>query len=115
MRPIIGARPSGIQVGKMRRSPRVVGHHLRSSRPNVTADAAALPQIGQRRYPAWRLGGHPIQSAPSPPPVQEGLHCRRPAAGIVQVVDTTDRAAVGGELITLRELSTSSSPRGGRA
>jgi glutamate-5-semialdehyde dehydrogenase len=105
-------RPSGIQVGKMRVPLGVIGI-IYEARPNVTADAAAL---------CLKSGNAAILRGGS-----EAIHCNRAiarliqeslaAAGLpaeaVQVVDTTDRAAVG-ELITLREFVDVIVPRGGK-
>ncbi len=105
-------RPSGIQIGKMRVPLGVIGI-IYEARPNVTADAAAL---------CLKSGNAAILRGGS-----EAIHCNRAiarlvheallAAGLpadaVQVVDTTDRAAVG-ELITMREFVDVIVPRGGK-
>ena len=105
-------RPSGIQVGKMRVPLGVIGI-IYEARPNVTADAAAL--CLKSGNAAILRGG------------KEALHCNQaiaacvrdglieaglPAAA-VQVVDTTDRAAVG-HLITMPEFVDVIVPRGGK-
>ncbi|MCC4116932.1 glutamate-5-semialdehyde dehydrogenase [Aromatoleum toluclasticum] len=105
-------RPSGIQVGKMRVPLGVIGI-IYEARPNVTADAAAL--CLKSGNAAILRGG------------KEALHCNQAiaacvraglaAAGLpeaaVQVVDTTDRAAVG-HLITMPEFVDVIVPRGGK-
>jgi glutamate-5-semialdehyde dehydrogenase len=105
-------RPSGIQVGKMRVPLGVIGI-IYEARPNVTADAAAL--CLKSGNAAILRGG------------REALHCNQAiaacvrsglaAAGLpetaVQVVDTTDRAAVG-HLITMPEFVDVIVPRGGK-
>ncbi|NMG71961.1 glutamate-5-semialdehyde dehydrogenase [Parazoarcus communis] len=105
-------RPSGIQVGKMRVPLGVIGI-IYEARPNVTADAAAL--CLKSGNAAILRGG------------KEALHCNQAiadcvraglkAAGLperaVQVVDTTDRAAVGA-LITMPEFVDVIVPRGGK-
>ncbi|PKO80101.1 MAG: glutamate-5-semialdehyde dehydrogenase [Betaproteobacteria bacterium HGW-Betaproteobacteria-13] len=105
-------RPSGIQVGKMRVPLGVIGI-IYEARPNVTADAAAL---------CLKSGNAAILRGGS-----EALHCNQAiaecvrnglaAAGLpehaVQVVDTTDRAAVGA-LITMPEFVDVIVPRGGK-
>ncbi|MCK6412817.1 MAG: glutamate-5-semialdehyde dehydrogenase [Azonexus sp.] len=105
-------RPSGIQVGKMRAPLGVIGI-IYEARPNVTADAAAL---------CLKSGNAAILRGGS-----EAIHCNRAIAALVkealeaaglpadcvQIVDTTDRAAVG-ELITLREFVDVIVPRGGK-
>jgi len=105
-------RPSGIQVGKMRVPLGVIGI-IYEARPNVTADAAAL---------CLKSGNAAILRGGS-----EALHCNQAiaecvrnglaAAGLpehaVQVVDTTDRAAVGA-LITMPGFVDVIVPRGGK-
>ncbi len=105
-------RPSGIQVGKMRVPLGVIGI-IYEARPNVTADAAAL--CLKSGNAAILRGG------------KEALYCNQAiaacvraglaAAGLpehaVQVVDTTDRAAVG-ELIAMPEFVDVIVPRGGK-
>ncbi|MDO6385978.1 glutamate-5-semialdehyde dehydrogenase [Uliginosibacterium sp. 31-12] len=105
-------RPSGIQVGHMRVPLGVIGI-IYEARPNVTADAAGL--CLKSGNAAILRGG------------KEALHCNQaiaacvregleeaglPATG-VQVVETTDRAAVG-ELITMPEFVDVIVPRGGK-
>ena len=105
-------RPSGIQVGKMRVPLGVIGI-IYEARPNVTADAAAL--CLKSGNAAILRGG------------KEALHCNQAIAACVraglkaanlpetavQVVDTTDRAAVG-ELITMPQFVDVIVPRGGK-
>ncbi|MDD5250073.1 MAG: glutamate-5-semialdehyde dehydrogenase [Rhodocyclaceae bacterium] len=105
-------RPSGIQVGKMRVPLGVVGI-IYEARPNVTADAAAL--CLKSGNAAILRGG------------KEALRCNQAiaacvraglaAAGLpetaVQVVDTTDRAAVG-HLVAMPEYVDVIVPRGGK-
>jgi glutamate-5-semialdehyde dehydrogenase len=105
-------RPSGIQVGRMRVPLGVIGI-IYEARPNVTADAAAL--CLKSGNAAILRGG------------KEALHCNQAiaacvrtglaAAGLpeaaVQVVQTTDRAAVG-ELISMPEYVDIIVPRGGK-
>lgn len=108
----IKRRPSGIQVGKMRVPLGVIGI-IYEARPNVTADAAAL--CLKSGNAAILRGG------------KEALHCNQAiaacvragleAAGLpaaaVQVIETTDRAAVG-ELIAMPEFVDVIVPRGGK-
>jgi glutamate-5-semialdehyde dehydrogenase len=105
-------RPSGIQVGRMRVPLGVIGI-IYEARPNVTVDAAGL---------CLKAGNAAILRGGS-----EAIRCNRALAGLVheglraaglpetavQVVDTTDRAAVG-ELITMREFVDVIVPRGGK-
>ena len=108
----IKRRPSGIALGKMRVPLGVIGI-IYEARPNVTADAAAL--CLKSGNAAILRGG------------KEAIHANRAiaacvragllAAGLpehaVQVVETTDRAAVGA-LITMPEYVDVIVPRGGK-
>ena len=105
-------QPSGIQVGQMRVPLGVIGI-IYEARPNVTVDAAGL---------CIKSGNATILRGGS-----EALHCNQALATIVreglagaglpqdavQVVDTTDRAAVGA-LITMPEYVDVIVPRGGK-
>ncbi|WP_303783630.1 glutamate-5-semialdehyde dehydrogenase [Azovibrio restrictus] len=105
-------RPSGIQVGKMRVPLGVIGI-IYEARPNVTADAAALC-LKSGNAAILRGGSEAIHcNRAIAALVQEGLQAAGLPAEAVQVVDTTDRAAVG-ELITLREYVDVIVPRGGK-
>ena len=93
-------RPSGIQVGKMRVPLGVIGI-IYEARPNVTADAAALC-LKSGNAAILRGGSEAIRSnRVIAALVHEGLAAVGLPADAVQVVDTTDRAAVGC-LITMR-------------
>ena len=106
-------RPSGIQVGQMRVPLGVIGI-IYESRPNVTVDAAAL---------CLKAGNACILRGGS-----ESIHSNRAIAACiakglaeaglpqqaVQVVETTDRAAVG-KLITMKEFVDVIVPRGGKS
>jgi len=105
-------RPSGIQVGKMRVPLGVIGI-IYEARPNVTADAAALC-LKSGNAAVLRGGSEAIRSNRAIAAlVQEGLKAAGLPAESVQVIDTTDRAAVG-ELITMREFVDVIVPRGGK-
>jgi len=105
-------RPSGIQVGQMRVPLGVIGI-IYEARPNVTVDAAGL---------CIKSGNATILRGGS-----EAIHCNRALAKIVgeglagaglpadavQVIDTTDRAAVGA-LITMPQYVDVIVPRGGK-
>ncbi len=105
-------RPSGIQVGHMRVPLGVIGI-IYEARPNVTADAAGL--CLKSGNAAILRGG------------KEALHCNQAIAACVraglasaglpetavQVIETTDRAAVG-ELITMPQYVDVIVPRGGK-
>jgi glutamate-5-semialdehyde dehydrogenase len=105
-------RPSGIQVGKMRVPLGVIGI-IYEARPNVTADAAALC-LKSGNAAILRGGSEAIRSNRAIAAlVQEGLASAGLPANAVQVIDTTDRAAVG-QLITMREYVDVIVPRGGK-
>ncbi len=106
-------RPTGIQVGQMRVPLGVIGI-IYESRPNVTVDAAGL---------CIKSGNATILRGGS-----EAIHCNRALAKLVkqglegaglpadgvQVVETTDRAAVGA-LITMPQYVDVIVPRGGKS
>ncbi len=106
-------RPTGIQVGQMRVPLGVIGI-IYEARPNVTVDAAGL---------CIKSGNATILRGGS-----EAIHCNRALAKLVreglagaglpeqavQVIDTTDRAAVGA-LITMPEFVDVIVPRGGKS
>ena len=105
-------RPSGIQVGKMRVPLGVIGI-IYEARPNVTVDAAGLC-IKSGNASILRGGSEAIRCNQALATlVQEGLQAAGLPATAVQVVETTDRAAVG-ELITMREFVDVIVPRGGK-
>jgi len=105
-------RPSGIQVGKMRVPLGVIGI-IYESRPNVTADAAAL--CLKSGNAAILRGGS--EARHSNQAIATVIHAGLEKAGLpqdgVQVIATTDRAAVG-ELITMPQYVDVIVPRGGK-
>ncbi|MDH5178798.1 MAG: glutamate-5-semialdehyde dehydrogenase [Gammaproteobacteria bacterium] len=105
-------RPSGIQVGKMRVPLGVVGI-IYESRPNVTADAAGLC-LKSGNAAILRGGSEALHSNQA---IAECIRTGLQAAGlpeaVVQVIETTDRAAVG-ELITMQAYVDVIVPRGGK-
>ncbi len=106
-------RPSGIQVGKMRVPLGVIGI-IYESRPNVTADAAGLC-LKSGNAAILRGGSEAIHSNNAIAAcVQQGLREAGLPASAVQVISTTDRAAVG-ELITMQEYVDVIVPRGGKS
>ena len=105
-------RPSGIQVGKMRVPLGVIGI-IYEARPNVTADAAGLC-LKSGNAAILRGGSEALHSNQAVAAcVREGLEVAGLPAGVVQVVETTDRAAVG-ELITMKDYVDVIVPRGGK-
>ena len=106
-------RPSGIQVGKMRVPLGVIGI-IYESRPNVTLEAASLC-LKSGNACILRGGSEASASnAAISSCIQAGLADVGLPAGSVQVVATTDRAAVG-ELISMPEYVDVIIPRGGKS
>ncbi|PBQ20695.1 glutamate-5-semialdehyde dehydrogenase [Pseudomonas congelans] len=105
-------RPSGIQVGKMRVPLGVVGI-IYESRPNVTIDAASLC-LKSGNATILRGGSEAIHSNRAIAAcIERGLAEAGLPAAVVQVVEPTDRAAVGA-LITMPEYVDVIVPRGGK-
>lgn len=105
-------RPSGIQVGKMRVPLGVIGI-IYESRPNVTLEAAALC-LKSGNATILRGGSEAIHSNQAIAKcIQQGLVSANLPASVVQVVSTTDRAAVG-TLITMPDFVDVIVPRGGK-
>jgi glutamate-5-semialdehyde dehydrogenase len=106
-------RPSGIKVGKMRVPIGVVAI-IYESRPNVTADAAGLC-IKSGNAAILRGGSEAIHSNQA---IAACVHAGLAKAGlpqnVVQVIETTDRAAVG-ELIGMQDFVDVVVPRGGKS
>jgi glutamate-5-semialdehyde dehydrogenase len=105
-------RPSGIQVGRMR-VPLGVVAIIYEARPNVTADAAGLC-LKAGNAAILRGGSEAIRSNQAVAScVREGLASAGLPETAVQVIETTDRAAVG-ELITMKDYVDIVVPRGGK-
>ncbi len=105
-------RPSGIQVGKMRVPLGVIGI-IYEARPNVTADAAGLC-LKSGNAAILRGGSEALHSNQAVAAcVREGLKAAGLPDGVVQVIETIDRAAVG-ELITMKDYVDVIVPRGGK-
>ena len=105
-------RPSGIQAGKMRVPLGVIGI-IYESRPNVTADAAGLC-LKSGNAAILRGGSEALHSNQAIAAcVHQGLREAGLPKTAVQVVNTTDRAAVG-ELITMKDYVDVIVPRGGK-
>ena len=105
-------RPSGIQVGRMRVPLGVVGI-IYEARPNVTADAAGL--CLKSGNAAILRGGSEAQGCNQVVAacVHEGLRAAGLPETAVQVIETTDRAAVG-ELLAMKDHVDVIVPRGGK-
>jgi glutamate-5-semialdehyde dehydrogenase len=105
-------RPSGIQVGRMRVPLGVVGI-IYEARPNVTADAAALC-LKAGNACILRGGSEALYSNQAIVAcVHEGLRTAGLPEHAVQLLGTTDRAAVG-LLVTLDKYVDVIVPRGGK-
>jgi glutamate-5-semialdehyde dehydrogenase len=108
----MGFRPSGIQLGKMRVPLGVIGI-IYESRPNVTIDAASLC-LKSGNATILRGGSEAILSNQAIAAcIANGLADVGLPETAVQVVNTTDRAAVG-ELITMSDYVDVIVPRGGK-
>ena len=105
-------QPSGIRVGQMRVPLGVIGI-IYESRPNVTADAAALC-LKSGNACILRGGAESVRSNQAIAAcVREGLGAAGLPEAAVQVVETADRAAVG-ELLRMNEYVDIIVPRGGK-
>src|SRR5512140_1392731 len=105
-------RPSGIRVGRMRVPLGVIGS-IDASRPNVTADAAGLC-LKSGNAAILRGGSEALRANRA---IAACMHEGLDAAGLprtaIQLIETTDRAAVG-ELLTMNEYVDIIVPRGGK-
>jgi glutamate-5-semialdehyde dehydrogenase len=105
-------RPTGIQVGRMRVPLGVVGI-IYEARPNVTADASALC-LKSGNAAILRGGKEAIRCNQA---IAASVRTGLAAAGLpetaVQVIETTDRAAVG-HLVAMPEYVDVIVPRGGK-
>jgi glutamate-5-semialdehyde dehydrogenase len=109
----VRTRPTGIEVGRMRVPLGVIGI-IYESRPNVTADAAALC-LKSGNACILRGGSESVHSNQAIAAcVHEGLRAAGLPDAAVQVVDTPDRAAVG-ELLRMNEYVDIIVPRGGKS
>ncbi|NKB36134.1 MAG: glutamate-5-semialdehyde dehydrogenase [Gammaproteobacteria bacterium] len=106
-------RPSGIEVGQMRVPLGVVGI-IYESRPNVTADAAALC-IKSGNATILRGGSEALHSNQAIGAcIQRGLQAVDLPGDAVQVIETSDRVAVG-ELLRMTDYVDVIIPRGGKS
>ena len=105
-------RPSGIQVGRMRVPLGVVGI-IYESRPNVTGDAAALC-LKSGNATLLRGGSEAYHSNQAiAESIRRGLEAANLPGDAVQVIATTDRAAVG-SMLSMPEYVDVIIPRGGK-
>lgn len=104
-------QPNGLQIGKMRAPLGVIGI-IYESRPNVTIDAASLC-LKSGNACILRGGSESIHSNKALAAcIASALQSVGLPADVVQLIPTTDRAAVG-ELITMKEFVDVIIPRGG--
>jgi glutamate-5-semialdehyde dehydrogenase len=105
-------QPSGIRVGRMRVPLGVIGI-IYESRPNVTADAAALC-LKAGNACILRGGSEAVRSNLAVAAcIHEGLRAAKLPETVVQVIETADRAAVG-QLLSMNEYVDIIVPRGGK-
>jgi glutamate-5-semialdehyde dehydrogenase len=108
----LGTRPSGIKLAKMRVPLGVIGI-IYESRPNVTIDAASLC-LKSGNATILRGGSEAIESNQAIANcIKQGLTDAGLPDTAVQVINTTNRAAVG-ELITMTDYVDVIVPRGGK-
>ena len=108
----LGTRPSGIKLARMRVPLGVIGI-IYESRPNVTIDAASLC-LKSGNATILRGGSEAIESNQAIANcIKQGLTDAGLPDTAVQVINTTDRAAVG-ELITMTDYVDVIVPRGGK-
>ncbi len=106
-------QPTGIEVGRMRVPLGVVGM-IYESRPNVTADAAALC-LKSGNACILRGGSESLFSSRAiHTAMQQGLIAASLPETAIQLVQTTDRAAVG-EMLNMRGVIDVLIPRGGKS
>ena len=104
--------PSGVQIGRMRVPLGVIGI-IYESRPNVTVEAASLC-LKSGNAVILRGGSESIHSNQAIARcIQQGLKAAELPENLVQVVETTDRAAVG-VLIAMPDYVDVIVPRGGK-
>jgi glutamate-5-semialdehyde dehydrogenase len=105
-------RPTGIQVGRMRVPLGVIGI-IYESRPNVTADAAGLC-LKAGNAAMLRGGSEAIHSNQAIAAcIRAGLEHVGLPTSVIQVIETTDRAAVG-EMLKMKDNVDVIIPRGGK-
>ena len=109
----MAARPNGLEIGKMRTPIGVIGI-IYESRPNVTIDAAGLC-IKSGNAVILRGGSECIQTNLALfACIGDGLKAAKLDPDWVQLIETTDRAAVGA-LLALDEHIDMIIPRGGKS
>jgi len=106
-------RPNGLQISRVRVPLGVIGI-IYESRPNVTADAGGLC-LKSGNAAILRCGSESFHSSGAILKcLQAGLETAELPAGAIQLVPTTDRAAVG-KMLTMTDLIDIIVPRGGKS
>ena len=106
-------RPNGLEIQRVRTPLGVIGI-IYESRPNVTADAGGLC-LKAGNASILRGGSESFHSSRAIfESLQEGLRAARLPAACIQMVPTTDRAAVG-EMLTMTKYIDVIVPRGGQS
>ena len=109
----LARRPSGLEIGKMRVPLGVIGI-IYESRPNVTADAAGLC-LKAGNATILRGGSEAIHSNQAIAAcIRQGLAAAELPTEAVQLIETTDREAVG-ELLRMNQYIDVIIPRGGKS
>ena len=107
------SRPNGLEIQRVRTPLGVIGI-IYESRPNVTADAGGLC-LKAGNACILRGGSESFHSSRAIfESLQEGLRAARLPAACIQMVPTTDRAAVG-EMLTMTKYIDVIVPRGGQS
>jgi len=107
------SRPNGLEIQRVRTPLGVIGI-IYESRPNVTADAGGLC-LKAGNACILRGGSESFHSSRAIfASLQEGLRAARLPEGCIQMVPTTDRAAVG-EMLTMTKYIDVIVPRGGQS
>ena len=107
-------RPNGIRIQRVRVPLGVIGI-IYESRPNVTADAGALC-LKSSNAVILRGGSESLRSSRAIHAcLVQGLSAAGLPASCIQLVDTTDRAAVGHMLADMRDFIDVIVPRGGKS
>ncbi len=108
------SRPNGLRIQRVRVPLGVVGI-IYESRPNVTADAGALC-LKSGNAVILRGGSESIRSSRAIHAcLEQGLRSAKLPATAIQIVPTTDRAAVGHMLAEMSEWIDVVVPRGGKS
>ena len=108
-------RPNGLTIERVRDAARRHRRHLREPPQRHGRCRRAVPQGGQCRDPARRLGQLPLLAARSTPPAARACAQAGLPSDAIQLVPTRDRAAVGAMLAGLDGNIDVIVPRGGKS